>query len=57
MGSDRLCTDNIQNDGIIWVKHKHHYHQINNKIKIENYAIHVRVRQPEGHTDTFPLDT
>ena len=57
MGSDRLCTDNIQNDGIIRVKLNHHYHQINNKIKTENYVIHVRVRQPKGHTDTFSFDT
>lgn len=57
MGSARLCTYNIQNDGIIWVKLKHHYHQINKKIKFENYVIHVRVRQPKGHPDTFSFDT
>jgi hypothetical protein len=27
IGSVRLCTCNIQNDVIIWVKLEHHYHQ------------------------------
>jgi hypothetical protein len=27
VGSDRLCTYNIKNDVIIWVKLENHYHQ------------------------------